>query len=76
MPNLSSANRAAAKKQEKEEAANEEKQDAPKDTDVVVMGGRPDPSDDIPIKSMANAKDPFADAYPPGQKPPEDLDSL
>lgn len=35
-----------------------------------------DPSDDIPIKSMADKKDPFADAYPPGQKPPEDMDTL
>lgn len=25
---------------------------------------------------MANKKDPFADAYPPGEKPPEDMDSL
>jgi hypothetical protein len=33
--------------------------------------------DDIPIKPLGKAKDPFADAYPPGQGPPaESKDEL
>jgi hypothetical protein len=35
-----------------------------------------DPVDEIPIKPLDKAKDPFADAYPPGQGPPTNLDDL
>jgi len=32
-------------------------------------------ADDIPIKPMSEAKDPFADAYPPGQGPSSETEN-
>ena len=42
----------------------EEKAEAPKVAD---------PADEIPIKPLGQAKDPFADAYAPGEGPPPEM---
>lgn len=72
MPNFSKSNKGSyAKKKAEAEGGTEDKLE-----EQPLPSKSADPSDDIPIKSMANKKDPFADAYPPGEKPPEDMDSL
>lgn len=54
---------------EKEE---EKPKDGPKEEAVEEKKPSSDPADDIPIKPLGQAKDPFADAYPSGQGPPAD----
>ena len=68
MPNFSKSNKGAAKKKA------EDKESEPINEDEQPAAAQVNDPSDIAIKPLNKNKDPFADAYPPGQGPPVEDD--